>query len=76
MINGSLVQFYPILFTTKGTVKCCMCKKKRPGKKSTIIRVGTTIIPFISAKLLNARCEVKLPKKNNIEPRLVLKHVL
>ena len=35
MVNGSLVQFNPILFT-KGTVKCylcCMCKKKRPGKK-------------------------------------------
>ena len=36
MVNGSLVQFYPILFTTKGTVKLlpmvACARKKRHGK--------------------------------------------
>ena len=73
-----MVQFYPILFTTKGTVKCYLwlhvqVKKKRHGKKRTVILVG--ILLLFPLFLLNAKCELKLPKKNYIEPRLVLKHV-
>ena len=48
MVNGSLVQFYPVYYLQLRVLLSvtygCMCKKKRPGKKSTIILVGIPLL--------------------------------
>ena len=82
MVNGSLVQFtlyYLQLRVLLSVTYGCMCNWKKDLVKKVLVGSTTsrysTIIPFIYAKLLNARCELKLPPKNYIEPRLVLKHV-
>ena len=48
VMNGSLVQFYPIKCATKGTA----CAKKTMVNKSTIILVCILLFPSFSDKLL------------------------
>ena len=81
MVNGSLVQFtlyYLQLRVLLSVTYGCMCKKKRHGKKKYYHTSRyPTFNPFISAELLNAKCEMKLPKKyiyrttSRFETRLV-----